>query len=416
MPTPDMRADWNERAREDAHYYVAFGRRGQSNEEFFATASDVLRDLDRELKRGVPGKGRERRFLEIGCGPGRLLKPMSERCGEIHGVDVSDEMVARARENLAGIRHAHVHVGTGSTLDPFADASFDFIYSYAVFQHIPDREVVFSYLRETHRLLKPGGLARLQLNGLPPTAKPYTTWEGVRISGDEVRAFTRNRGLQLLALEGEGTQYLWTTWRKTRPDVPGSGVRIRRVTNSLSSEPAAPARGRFAAVSVWVDGLSERTDLNTIDVRIAGQPATVTYLSAPERDGLQQVSARLPGGLSTGVAPVELGGATAKLRILPAPPIVPRVLSLTDGVDLLSGPRIRSGLLKLTLEEVEQPEQLSVRIGGREAASVEVFRIDPGPPRDEMNITLPRDTSEGEQVVEVYFGLKLLWHTTITVS
>jgi hypothetical protein len=28
-----MRADWNERAGEDAHYYVAFGRRGQEEAE-----------------------------------------------------------------------------------------------------------------------------------------------------------------------------------------------------------------------------------------------------------------------------------------------------------------------------------------------------------------------------------------------
>ena len=67
----------------------------------------------------------------------------------------------------------------------FPAEHFDFVYSYAVFQHIPSAEVVFSYLRETVRVLKPGGFARLQINGLPKTAKAYTTWEGVRISGAE---------------------------------------------------------------------------------------------------------------------------------------------------------------------------------------------------------------------------------------
>ncbi len=37
-----MRAEWNERAREDAHYFVAFGRRDQDDEEFFATAADLF--------------------------------------------------------------------------------------------------------------------------------------------------------------------------------------------------------------------------------------------------------------------------------------------------------------------------------------------------------------------------------------
>ena len=36
-----MRDDWNARAREDASYYVAFGRRDQDPEEFFATAEEV---------------------------------------------------------------------------------------------------------------------------------------------------------------------------------------------------------------------------------------------------------------------------------------------------------------------------------------------------------------------------------------
>ena len=55
MPEPEvleqMRADWNQRALEDARYYVAFGRRGQEDEEFFASAVDVVRLLEEELKR-----------------------------------------------------------------------------------------------------------------------------------------------------------------------------------------------------------------------------------------------------------------------------------------------------------------------------------------------------------------------------
>ena len=34
--TERMRSEWNERAREDAHFYVAFGRREQDDDEFFA--------------------------------------------------------------------------------------------------------------------------------------------------------------------------------------------------------------------------------------------------------------------------------------------------------------------------------------------------------------------------------------------
>src|ERR1700722_13336903 len=206
-----MRADWNERAREDAHYYVAFVGRDQDEAEFHATATDVLRSIEAQFKR-LPAKANRRawRALEIGCGPGRLVKPLSRHFGEIHGVDVSDEMIRLARERLADIPHAHFHATNGASLAQFADDSFEFIYSYAVFQHIPSRDVVLEYMREIRRLLKPGGVFHGQFNGVAPPGDA-DTWSGVSFSADDLHAFTRENGLQLLNLEGEHTQYLWKT-------------------------------------------------------------------------------------------------------------------------------------------------------------------------------------------------------------
>src|SRR6478672_1937772 len=202
-----MRRDWNDRAREDANYYVAFGRRGQDDAEFFGTASDLMRSLQTELKR-LPDTG-TRTALEIGCGPGRLLRPTSAFFSEIHGVDVSDEMVRLAASRLQDVPNVHVHSNSGSDLSLFPDDEFDFVYSYAVFQHIPSREVVFNYLAEARRVLKPGGILWCQLNGLPEQATRYTTWEGVRISAAEISAFARTQDFQLLRLEGADTQYMW---------------------------------------------------------------------------------------------------------------------------------------------------------------------------------------------------------------
>src|SRR5580693_6227353 len=156
-----MRADWNARAGEDANYYVAFGRREQDEEEFFSTGADVVRDLESQL----PRLRAKSAALEIGCGPGRLLRPMSRHFKEIHGVDVSDSMIKLARERLAGTPNAFPHHSSGSDLKLFPDEKFDYIWSYAVFQHIPNAEVVFSYLREARRVLKTGGILRCQING-----------------------------------------------------------------------------------------------------------------------------------------------------------------------------------------------------------------------------------------------------------
>src|SRR5207247_10201519 len=132
------RADWNRRAREDARYYGACGRRGQQDEEFFASAGDVVRLLEDELKR-LPRHitPRARRGLEVGCGPGRLMRPMTRNFGELHGVDVSDEMIRLAEERFRGASGMHLHATNGSDLAPLSADYFDFVYSYAVFRHVP---------------------------------------------------------------------------------------------------------------------------------------------------------------------------------------------------------------------------------------------------------------------------------------
>src|SRR5580693_614177 len=197
-----MREDWNARAREDAGYYVAFGRRDQDEAGFFATATDVINSLEWELRRVPLAQRGDWRALEIGCGPGRLMRPMARHFVEIHGVDVSDEMIALAKDKLRDIHNAFPHAGDGSTLPQFEDGFFDFIYSYAVFQHIPSRDVVYQYLREIARVLKPGGLARLQFNGLPRgVGETYNTWSGARFSASEILEFAGDYDFQVLALE-----------------------------------------------------------------------------------------------------------------------------------------------------------------------------------------------------------------------
>jgi SAM-dependent methyltransferase len=416
-----MRADWNRRAREDANYFVAFGRREQDDAEFFATAADVVRLLEGELKR-LPAGGdrRARRALEIGCGPGRLMRPMSRHFGEIHGVDVSDEMIRLAEMRLEGIPHAHVHATSGSDLAIFADETFDFAYSYAVFQHIPSRDVVFQYLLEARRVLKTGGLLRCQINGLPAAARQYDTWSGVRISAREIADFARDHDFQLLALEGVSTQYMWTTLRKQPAGwgerierrIAADQVRIRRITNSYNSEPVIPCRGRFAFATLWLEGLAPDCDLNNLQVAFDGVKGDASYLGPPEMDGLQQVNAILPPVIRTGLVPLRVfwsgqpASAPAFVRIIPPGPAVPRVISVTDGVDLLSGPCIASGCVKVTLEEIPSAEDFHVALDGHPVNDLDSFCTDPLPPRFEVNLRIPETAEPGAHLLEMSYGAR----------
>ncbi len=408
-----MRADWNQRARDDAHYFVAFGGRDQSEEEFLATAADVLRSIEGQLKR-LPATANRRtyRALEIGCGPGRLVKPLSRHFGEIHGVDVADEMIRLARERLADIPHAHFHTTDGASLPQFADESFDFIYSYAVFQHIPSRHVVLEYMREIRRLLTPGGIFHGQFNGVAP-AGDADTWSGVSFSADDIHAFTRENGLELLNLEGEHTQYLWTTWRRPLAAPLGSGDRqpiVRRITNAYTGDSLIPQRGRQAALSIWINHLPPDCDLNNIEILVEGVPGVAIYIGPADSQGLQQVNAWLPEGVRTGLVPVELrvNGRPlcplASARVIPAGPLVPRIISVTDGVNLVLKNASNTGLVKVHIEEVMSPDTVRVTIDDQPAAQLEIFRIDPRPPRHLLDIVLPKGLSAGPHTLQIHIG------------
>jgi SAM-dependent methyltransferase len=418
-----MRADWNARAREDAHYYVAFGGRDQDEESFLATAADVLRFLEGELKR-FPAEARQPGLsaLEIGCGPGRLMKPLSRHFREIHGVDVSDEMIRLARQRLRDIPHAHAHVTNGASLVQFDAESFDFVYSYAVFQHIPSRDVVLEYMREIRRVLKPGGIFRGQFNGLPHSAIP-DTWSGVVFSADDIRRFARENSLQLLDLMGAGTQYMWSTWRKPAARQPASDRKpvVHRITNAHSWEPVVPNRGRHAAISVWMKNLPAECDLNNLDVVIDGAPGALFYLGPPGAEGLQQVNAWLPEGVRTGLVPVEILWNRARLsepatvRVIPAAPPVPRIVSITDGVNLVRKNASTTGLLKVQLEEISAPESISARIGDRMVERLEYLCVDPRAPRYEVNFRLPQGLPEGPNRLEIRVGERRLLPASIDV-
>jgi SAM-dependent methyltransferase len=417
-----MRAEWNERAREDAYYYVAFGRKDQEDDEFFATAADVVRALEVELKR-VPGSANQqsRRALEIGCGPGRLMRPMSRNFGEIHGVDVSDEMIRLAREKLRNTANAFPIVVDGTGLACYADEFFDYVYSYAVFQHIPSRDVVFSYLTEARRVLKPGGILRCQINGLPATARKYNTWEGVRISAKEVAEFACANDFQFLAIEGADTQYMWVTLRK-RPSgwfqalaerPPRAAARIYNIVNAHSDELVVTSRGRFAWMSIWIDQLPEDCDLNQINIKIDGLEAAAVYIGAPVFDGLSKVNAQMPPGARTGLLPVDVFWfgerlcETGWVRVLPPGPPVPRLTAVSDGVNLLSGHIIFSRTVKLFLEELAAPERLEVQLDGAAIPDLDLFCTDPVNQSYEVNFHLPDSVAAGAHTVELKLGSRV---------
>ena len=207
-----MREDWDRRARENAYHYIHTGKEDWAEDEFFETGRRVLAEqVMNDMGNVCQGRAaKELRVVEIGCGAGRITRALAETFGQVHGVDVSEEMIRLARENLARCSNVHLMRNNGADLSGLPDSSFDFAFSYIVFQHISSREIIESYVREVRRVLKPGSLFKLQLQGHPGThPEEDDTWIGLPYSVEEASELAEKCGFELRYHHGAGTQYFW---------------------------------------------------------------------------------------------------------------------------------------------------------------------------------------------------------------
>lgn len=212
-----MRKDWDERARENARYYVNTERDDWTDEAFFASGERTVKEeILTDMTNICQGKDpKQMKVLEIGCGAGRVTRALAGLFGEVYAVDVSGEMVARARAALASHPNAHVFQNNGRDLSVLGDIQVDFAFSTIVFQHIPSREIIETYVRDVHRLLRPGGLFKFQVQGNVTTeAKPDDTWLGVSFSDEQAVAMAERCGFEPRHRHGAGEQYFWLWYFK----------------------------------------------------------------------------------------------------------------------------------------------------------------------------------------------------------
>lgn len=116
----------------------------------------------------VTGRGA---FLEIGAADGMVLRAVAQRGHLAIGIDIeAGNLDERAR---AGGVH---FIRTDATRLCFADESFDVVFTYGTFEHLPDPEATFA---EISRVLRKGGHACIDFAGLgwsPEGAHMYKTF------------------------------------------------------------------------------------------------------------------------------------------------------------------------------------------------------------------------------------------------
>jgi ubiquinone/menaquinone biosynthesis C-methylase UbiE len=97
--------------------------------------------------------------LEIGCGIGRFVAALAPHVDHVTGLDMSPEMIARARERCAGLPNVLLGVSSGRDLSGVPDGAIDLILAADVFPYLVQTgaEIVDHHVREAARVLKPGG-------------------------------------------------------------------------------------------------------------------------------------------------------------------------------------------------------------------------------------------------------------------
>ena len=231
-----MQAFWDARARENALYFVDnnVDYRSPDAERFWAEGERVV---DRILESLGARLRPDDDVVEIGCGVGRLTRALAGRVRSVTAIDVSSEMLAKARESNAGLENVRWVHGDGMSLAGIDDASADVCFSHVVFQHIPDPRITLGYVREMGRVLRHGGWSAFQVSNNPRVHRPQRgarrlghralavlgraprgqddpAWLGSAVDLDELRGVAESAGMRLESVSGAGTQFCLVLLRR----------------------------------------------------------------------------------------------------------------------------------------------------------------------------------------------------------
>lgn len=402
----EMKRDWNNRARENSKWYINTVRLDQTEAEFDTTGQNEINTLILpELVLMTDGRDpRDLKFLEIGCGIGRMTKHLACIFGEVHSTDVSGEMIRQARQRLNHLPNVHLHETSGMDFAALPDDCFDVAFSAYVFQHVPDKEVIESNIREAYRVVKPGGIIRVHTNGVE--AQSYAeaeknTWAGATFTESEIRQLARELGAQLISVYGADTMFCWTMMRKPQRSSSSTkaheentkGNPNHRIEFHARADNAkiktAPTGGDEAWLSLLVSGLDrELVDANNLKINIGGKSVTPRYVGRPRPhfdeelrtrfgllfDQLIYIEAGIPAGLDNGRTKVQVvlesGEVTPnyEVELESAQPVAPKIVTVRNGFDYQaelhsSGPKSLLRLFVEGLTDTANCDNVKVKVG-----------------------------------------------------
>jgi ubiquinone/menaquinone biosynthesis C-methylase UbiE len=134
-------------------------------------------------------------MLDIGCGGGATIKRLLERNkdGQVYGIDISEESVAKAKKVNAEALEKHVFVCQGSAEKlPYKDGMFDLVTAVETVYFWPNLP---HCLQEVLRVLKPGGQFAIMVEAIDSDSVWTNMVEGMTAySPDDLKTMLSDAG------------------------------------------------------------------------------------------------------------------------------------------------------------------------------------------------------------------------------
>jgi hypothetical protein len=103
------------------------------------------------------------------------------------------------------------------------------------------------------------------------------------------------------------------------------------------------------------------------------------------------------------------------VRVIPPGPLAPRLIGISDSVDLLSATRIRSGMIKAIVEDASYFDDLTASVAGHSVREFQKFQTDPLTERHEIDFRIPPAVPAGTALLEIHLGKRRLARNMIEV-
>ncbi len=199
---------WNELAKENSRYYINsdYGRSIDEDKFRESGKEDYLKYIISDSL--IVGRFtlKESTLLEIGCGTGRMTEFMSKDFSLVVGTDISGEMISLAEDRLGGLNNVELLETDGESI-PIPDNFIDIAFSYLVFQHIKNREMVEKNFKEVYRVLRPKGLFKVLIRSDKVDVSKW--WGGVEYTEQSIGELIKKIGFKLLKTEPRDEFGFW---------------------------------------------------------------------------------------------------------------------------------------------------------------------------------------------------------------